>query len=183
VAGLDDASYLLLHEIRLRGVVAVGDDPLAADLVARGYVVASTRGARVTPEGRGLHASWARLVEGSDDEEAVQRAYTRFLPLNRELIRICHDWQQKPGDWMVLDRAHALDERVGPLVNAVGKRIVRFASYRVQLREAIARVDEGAHEWMTSPRCDSYHTVWMRFHEDLLLALGAERSSEQEPSS
>jgi hypothetical protein len=183
VAELDDASFLLLHEIRLRGVVAVGDDPRAAELVARGFVVESARGVRVTPAGRELHTSWARLLEGSDEEQAVQRAYARFLPLNRELLRICHEWQLKPGDWSVLDRARALDERIGPLVNGVSKRVVRFTTYRPQLRAALVHIDEGANEWMTSPRCDSYHTVWMRLHEDLLLALGTERSSEPEPTS
>jgi hypothetical protein len=182
VAGLDDPSYLLLHEIRLRGVVVVGDDPRAVELVARGFVVTSARGVRLTPEGREADAAWARLAAGSDDEQAVQRAYTRFLPLNRELLRICHDWQLKPGDWSVFDRARGLDERIGPIVNGVSKRVDRFATYRPQLKDALARVDEGANEWMTSPRCDSYHTVWMRLHEDLLLALGAERSAEPDPT-
>jgi hypothetical protein len=55
----------------------------------------------------------------------------------------------------------------------------RFASYRSRLRAARALVDDGQFEWVTSPRCDSYHTVWMQLHEDLLLALGADRSSEE----
>jgi hypothetical protein len=37
---------------------------------------------------------------------------------------------------------------------------------------------EGETEWLTSPRVDSYHTVWMQLHEDLLLALGRDRASE-----
>ena len=54
----------------------------------------------------------------------------------------------------------------------------RFEGYRARLRAARQKVDDGAHEWLTSPRIDSYHTVWMQLHEDLLLALGKERSSE-----
>jgi len=42
----------------------------------------------------------------------------------------------------------------------------------------VARVDAGDTEWLTSPRLDSYHTVWMQLHEDLLLALGRDRSAE-----
>ncbi len=43
---------------------------------------------------------------------------------------------------------------------------------------ALERVDAGDPEWLTSPRLDSYHTVWMQMHEDLLLAIGAERAHE-----
>jgi hypothetical protein len=45
------------------------------------------------------------------------------------------------------------------------------------LRAALDRADAGEREWVTSPRCDSYHTVWMQLHEDVLLALGLERTT------
>ena len=50
-----------------------------------------------------------------------------------------------------------------------------FAPYRERLRSARRRVVDGEHDWFTSPRVDSYHTVWMELHEDLLAALGWER--------
>jgi hypothetical protein len=37
---------------------------------------------------------------------------------------------------------------------------------------AIDRFDDGAPEWLASPLCDSYHTVWMRLHQELLLVPG-----------
>ena len=49
--------------------------------------------------------------------------------------------------------------------------------YEPALAAALARADAGDEAWVASPRCDSYHTVWMRLHEDLLLALGRERSA------
>jgi hypothetical protein len=178
VAALDDASYLLLHEIRLRGVVEITDESSVARLVEFGFVAHASRGVRITPEGREINTTWARLEPGTEAEQVVQRGYTRFLPLNRELLRLCHDWQSQPGDWSVLDRATALDERIAPIVRRVGTAAPRFASYRRQLRDALKRVHDGENDWLTSPRFDSYHTVWMRLHEDLLLALGADRSSE-----
>jgi hypothetical protein len=140
------------------------------------------------------HASWALLPAGGEDERVARRAYERFLPLNRELLRVCSDWQVRPGgipndhrdpryDWSVLDRLHALDERIGPVASRLGRAIDRFAAYRPRLREALARVDAGETEWLTSPRLDSYHTVWMQLHEDLLLALGADRSAEGDDSA
>ena len=138
------------------------------------------------------HAAWARLPEGEEDEQVARRAYERFLPLNRELLRICNDWQVRPGgvpndhrdaryDWAVVDRLHALDERVAPIVSRLGRSVERFAEYRPRLRVALARVDEGEIEWLTSPRIDSYHTVWMQMHEDLLLAIGGDRADEPPP--
>jgi hypothetical protein len=175
VAALDDPSYLLLHEIRLRGVVEIAGDDEIGRLAELGLIAHAARGVRITIEGRAVNAEWARLEPGSDEETIVQRAYDRFLPLNRELLRVCHDWQSAPGDWTVFDRARALDDRMAPIAKRVTATVARFSVYRPQLREALRRVENGDKDWLTSPRIDSYHTVWMRLHEDFLLALGAER--------
>jgi hypothetical protein len=187
---LEDEAWLLLHEVRLRGVADIDDSAHVRHLVEIGLMTRAARGVRVTPEGRDVHSSWARLSPGTDDEAAVRRAYERFLPLNRELLHVCSDWQVRPGgvpndhrdtgyDWSVVDRLRAIDDRAGPAINRIGRVHARFASYRSRLRAALALVDDGQFEWVTSPRCDSYHTVWMQLHEDLLLALGADRSSEE----
>ncbi len=189
VLALDDEAWLVLHEVRLRGVAKLDDTASLRRLVEIGLVTRAARGIRVTAVGREAHTAWARLAGGSDEEAAVRRAYERFLPLNRELLHVCSDWQVRPGgipndhrdlryDWSVVDRLRTIDERVAPAITRVGRVHVRFESYRRRLRAALALVDDGEFEWVTSPRCDSYHTVWMQLHEDLLLALGADRSSE-----
>jgi hypothetical protein len=175
---LDERSWLLLHEVRLRGVLVVDDEAVVRPLLQAGLLAQAARGVRVTPDGRDANASWARLAPGSEPEAAMRRAYESFLGLNRELIRICHDWQEHPGDWKVVDRLSSLHERASPVLTRVARAHVRFSAYRPRLRSALAHVDEGEQEWVTSPRCDSYHTVWMQLHEDVLLALGVERSSE-----
>jgi hypothetical protein len=189
VTAPDDATFRLLHEIRLRGVVEVEETETVTLLLGEGYVVRSSRGIRITTAGRATHTSWARLSNGGEEEQLARRAYERFLPLNRELLRVCTDWQVRPGgvpndhrdaryDWSVLDRLHAIDERVGPIASRLGRAVERFATYRPRLRAALARVDDGDTEWLNSPRFDSYHTVWMQLHEDLLLAIGADRGNE-----
>jgi len=192
VPDLDDDAFVLLHEIRLRGLMTVeGGSTHLVVLIDEGWVAESPKGVRITAEGRAVHTEMARLLPDSDGEATVRRAYERFLPLNRELIRICNDWQVKPGnnpndhtdvpyDWEVIDRLKSLDDRVTPVITRLGGVAPRFGVYRPQLRAAIQKVDAGEHEWMTSPRIDSYHTVWMLLHEDLLLALGADRASEPE---
>jgi hypothetical protein len=186
---LESESWLLLHEVRLRGVFEVEGGVVVAALIGSGFVSESARGVRLTPAGRDAHAVWARVEAGSELEATVERAYRRFLTLNTELVRLCSDWQVRPGgmpndhkdpeyDWAIFDRLSSIDDRVGPLVSSVARGVVRFGTYRERLRAARQRVDDGGHEWLTSPRIDSYHTVWMQLHEDLLLALGKERASE-----
>jgi hypothetical protein len=127
-----------------------------------------------------------RLEPGSHEESACVRAYEAFEPLNREVLQLCTDWQVRPGgalndhrdaayDWSLIDRLTAVDERTGPLLRRLGGAVHHFAPYRERLRSARRRVVDGEHDWFTSPRVDSYHTVWMELHEDLLAALGWER--------
>jgi hypothetical protein len=181
--------YLLLHEVRLRGLVEVEESETVVQLLDAGWVKRVRSSVAISPEGRDVHKTWARLEQGSDTEAVAQRGYERFLPLNTELIRICHDWQVQPGnvpnehkdaryDWEVIDRLRTLDERAAPVVRRVGRDIERFDGYASRLRSALKRVEDGDQEWFTSPRIDSYHTVWMQLHEDLLLALGLERTDE-----
>jgi hypothetical protein len=67
---------------------------------------------------------------------------------------------------------------VGRVVRRLGRAVARFEPYRPALRDARRRVEAGESDWFASPRCDSYHTVWMRLHEDLLCAIGGDRSTE-----
>jgi hypothetical protein len=185
---LDDACWELLHAVRLRGVFVEGDDVLEVRVVEVGFAARSAKGLRLTPEGRTAHTMWARVPPG-ELEAAVERSYQRFLALNQELIRVCNDWQVRPGgatndhrdpvyDWSVVDRLVAIDDRIGPILRTATSGVLRFEGYRARLRAARTRVEDGDTEWLTSPRIDSYHTVWMQLHEDLLLALGRDRASE-----
>jgi hypothetical protein len=187
---LDDDCWLLLHEVRLRGVFDGSDEIVEVRVVDAGFAVRASKGLRLTPSGRDVHTTWARVEAGGELEAAVDRAYQRFLVLNHELIRVCNDWQVRPGgapndhadptyDWSVIDRLVTIDDRVAPILRTTSQRVTRFFGYRARLRYARERVNDGEHEWLTSPRIDSYHTVWMQLHEDLLLALGLDRASEE----
>ena len=176
----------LLHRLRLVGMLPDPGGESSDVLVEHGYAV--RRGERIilTPVGREQAETVARLEHGSDAEAAAQRVYEGFLPLNAEILRACSDWQVRPGgvandhsdptyDWAVIDRVVAIDERIGVPVSRLGRSVGRFGHYRPRLRDALKRVEDGEHDWLVSPRVDSYHTVWMQLHEDLLLALGIAR--------
>jgi hypothetical protein len=187
-AGLSDADWELVHELRLRGVIEAPDSEPVAIVLAAGLATRRASKLTITPEGRVAHRDWARCEAGSDTEERVQRAFDRFVILNAELLQLCSDWQVKregtPNDhrdvaydWSVIERLISLDGRAGAVARQAGAAVARLASYRSRLRAARTLVEEGQHEWFTSPRIDSYHTVWMQWHEDLLLTLGLERES------
>ena len=191
---LSDEGYLLLHEVRLRGLLVIEDGSdhalVVTEVTEAGFVAPVRNAIRLTSDGRAAHEQWARVATESEIEAAVTRGYERFLPLNQEFLRICNDWQVRTGnvpndhadatyDWAVIDRLQNLDARTAPVIRRVARSLSRFDAYPRRLRAALRRVDEGERDWFTSPRIDSYHTVWMQLHEDLLLALG--RSREHEP--
>lgn len=186
--GLTDADWELIHELRMRGMIDNPGDARVEILVSSGFATIRTTRLVITPEGREAHRDWARCEPGSEAEERVQRAFERFLALNVELLQLCSDWQVKRGgtandhtdaayDWSVVQRLATLDERAGAVARHSGAAVPRLAVYRSRLRAARELVEQGEHEWFTSPRIDSYHTVWMHWHEDLLLTLGRERDA------
>jgi len=189
----------LLHELRVRGTApdpgeGSGDRTVADDLVGRGFAIRRRSVLMLTPAGRAeadvrFCLAGTPGTPGTPEEQAVRAAYDRFLPLNRALIQICNDWQVRAGgvtndhqdpvyDWSVIDRLVAHDSATGPVLRSLGRQVSRFAQYRERLRGARRHVEADEHDWLLSPRIDSYHTVWMQLHEDLLLGLGLRRAEE-----
>lgn len=194
----DDATWEVVHDLRLRGMVRMSADSTFVAVIERLTTVdvVAVRGSFValTDLGRSTHAQWALAPEGSAAHAAAQRLHDDFADLNTELLAVCTAWQVRPGgvpndhddvtyDWSVIDRLERLHERAGPRVRRVARDLPRFAHHDRRLRHALARVIDADHDWFTSPRIDSYHTVWNQLHEDLLLALGRDRADEPTPGA
>jgi hypothetical protein len=188
---LSEGAWALLHDLRLRGFRPARGGPVEDELAAAGLVMVRGANLALAPAGREAHATWARLTPGSEEETLARSTYERFLVFNLEFLRICTDWQLKPGnqpndhsdaayDFKILERLDRLDERTGALLEALGRAIPRFAGYRARLTDALDRIGDDR-AWLASPRCDSYHTVWMQLHEDLLSAVGVNRADEAQP--
>ena len=188
---LGEDAWSILHDLRLRGFRPTRGGPAEEELIGAGLVLVRGPNLALGPAGREAHAAWARLTPGSEEEALARVTYERFLVFNVEFLRICTDWQLKPGnqpndhsdtayDFKILERLDRLDERAGPLVEALAKLVPRFAAYRGRLTEALDKIGEDR-AWLASPRCDSYHTVWMQLHEDLLSAVGVKRADEAQP--
>ena len=192
-AGVDEltpSEWSLLHEVRLRGLLVEPADAAHARLVELELVRVRAGRIALTDEGRTVHARWAVVAPADAGYETLTRFDAMFVDLNRELLAVCSAWQVTPSggpndhrdaryDWEVVARLERLHERSAPAVRRVGRHVERFSYHERRLRFALRQiVDEGATEWFTSPRIDSYHTVWNQLHEDLLLAMGRSRSDE-----
>ena len=69
-------------------------------------------------------------------------------------------------------------ERVSTTITRTSEHLPRFAGYPPRMKTALDRVLEGENEYLTSPKVESFHNVWMECHEDYLLTLGISREEE-----
>jgi hypothetical protein len=193
-----------MHALRVRGVAndeslavvvgdAVGPLPERLDaLTSAGMVRALSgriSGYTLSKEGRVRHLEL--LEEDRTDGGLVQGlrpAYERFLAANQPFIDLCSAWQMRrdngePNDHTdeaydsgllsELEDFHKVGDEVGAETATVAQR---FQSYQPRFENAIERVRAGETEYFTKPVIDSYHTVWLELHEDLLLSQDIERA-------
>lgn len=199
----------MLHALRLKGFadaatlagsLSSAEDDIDAVLRAlesAGLVLyreGRLTGFALTAAGRERHhQEVARELSAAGVKARLDDVYRRFLPLNRELLTVCTDWQMRrvggrnvlndhadaAYDRDVLARLETVHRLAAPLCSELGEVLSRYAGYRRRLSNALDRVRAGEYDWFTKPVIDSYHTVWFELHEDLLSTLGIERSKEE----
>jgi hypothetical protein len=188
--GIAPQAWAMLCELRLRGTIRGADPGHTGELELMGWALRRGELVAITDAGRAAHAERARLAPGSESEAAVGDVYGRFGALNARMLRLCTDWQQRPGgvpndhsdpdyDMRILDRLAGTLDNARTELCRLSAADPRFAGYADRLDDAMRRADRGDHAWVASVACDSVHTVWMLLHEELLCALGASRADEQ----
>ena len=153
-----------------------------------------TSGWLLTPAGRSEgEARLAAELDAAGLRALVERAYRRFLELNRPLLDACTAWQLREVDGQQVPNDHtdaehdaaaiarlgAIDDAAQPVCAELGAVLDRFAGYGRRLATARARVEGGEGDWFTRPTIDSYHSVWFELHEHLLASLGLDRAGER----
>ena len=174
---------------------------LLLDFQAVGWVsraeFAGTAGWTLTQAGHAENErQLAMELAAADCALAVRQVYRQFLPANGQLLRACTSWQLRPSDtdslaanehtdpgWdqRVLDSLATLSEDLRDLTRQLESLLSRFQGYDRRFAAALARARRGEHSWVTRPRADSCHTVWMELHEDLVASLGIRRGAEPRP--
>lgn len=161
------------------------------DLGRQGLVVDAAGSALPTDGAEpALAEAAAKLYADVRADPAVEELVGRFETVNAQFLTAMSAWQQVDiggrkvandhtdfaYDEKVIGRIDRLVERLGPLLEVLTGHDPRFAGYERRFAAAIAGIDAGRHELVSSPAEDSVHNIWFEFHEDLLRTLGRERT-------
>ncbi|MDQ1065312.1 hypothetical protein [Streptomyces canus] len=177
-------------DLVLRGMWRGTPESVHRPLVDAG--LAMVKGPMVLPteSAKQAAAQMLRIPAGSGQEAQITAVYEAFLPVNRKIREVCTAWQCRPdgsvndhGDSVYDAEVRELLEDVHEAIQPVLRRLERLLAdsgrYLTGLEEALDRFDDGDRQWLASPLCDSYHTVWMRLHQELLLVLGISRAEDE----
>ena len=185
-----DPTQQALISLVIRGMARGAPDDATAKLVERGLAMTKGPITMPTPEGTAAAAELLRLPPGGQEEQELDKLFDGFLPINRRLRDTCSAWQTRPDgtpndhsdgayDDMIRDQLDEVHSAIGPILRRMAVIELRLATYRPRLQEALDKFDEGASNWLASPLMDSYHTVWMQLHQQLILMLGLTRADDE----
>lgn len=158
--------------------------------IAKGHVASLKGKVALTPAGRLiLRNGYSRFYADIRANPVFTTAYDRFELINVELKSLITSWQVRPiagntvvndhsdkdYDDKIIDRLGELHERAEQILSALASTLPRMRIYDAKLIAALARAEDGAIEWVSDAKIESYHTVWFELHEDLLCMLGHQR--------
>jgi len=179
-----------LISLVIRGMARGAPDEATAQLTERGLAMVKGPITMPTPEGTAAAAALLRLPPGGPQEQDLDKLFDDFLPINRRLRDVCSAWQTRPDgspndhsdggyDDTVRDRLDEVHSAIGPVLRRMAVVEPRLAGYRPRLADALDKFDDGESAWLASPLMDSYHTVWMQLHQELILMLGLTRADDE----
>jgi len=188
---LTDEQRDALVSLAVRGMARGEASEAQQSLAEAGLILVKGPIMMPTPAGTEYVGGLLRLPEDAPERERIMATFHRFLPVNRQLRDLCTAWQVRPDgsvndhsdenyDAEIRDRLDDIDDSVGPLLKRFSEDIPRMSGYRARLTEALEKLDDGDDAWLASPLIDSYHTVWMHLHQELLLTIGMSRKEDEE---
>ncbi len=144
----------------------------------------------LTPPARmALDSDYSRLYGDLRGDLAFKAGYEAFERINGALKQLITDWQtmtvagervpndhsSKDYDEEIIDRLGELHERAEAVLDQLAGPLPRMRIYKTKLLAALERAEDGAIEWVSDAKIESYHTLWFELHEDLLRLMGRER--------
>ncbi len=190
--------FLALHGLAIKkfgtpgavaSVLGMAEAEVAAALeaaVAAGEAMAARGAFMLTPKGQAaLVAEYPTRFAAPRRDAAFVAAYERFEAVNNDLKQLMTDWQtvevagdtvpndhaDKDYDDRIIDRLGQLHDRAEPVLTAFAAALPRLRRYGERLEAALDKAEDGAIEYVSGAKIDSYHTVWFELHEDLLRIL------------
>lgn len=185
-----DPTQRALVALVIRGMVRGEPDAELAALVEGGLAMRKGPITMPTPEGTQAAGELLRVAPGGHQQQELDKLYDAFLPVNRRLRDVCSAWQTRPDgttndhsdlgyDDSVRDRLDEVHAAIGPVLRRLAALEATLAHYRPRLQDALDKFDDGDTVWLASPLIESYHTVWMQLHQQLLLMLGVTRAEDE----
>ncbi|TYQ11754.1 UNVERIFIED_ORG: hypothetical protein L601_001400000490 [Gordonia westfalica J30] len=159
--------------------------------VADGRAMAARGAFMITPAGRehldGVYPEAFADLRADDELVSVLADFEQGI--NKKNLALMTSWQtivvdgtEQPNDHSdadhdakVIDRLVQLHDRATVLLAPFADVDSLSKKFLARLDEALQRVDQGEHDYVSSVRIDSYHTVWYQMHEHLLRVMGEER--------
>ena len=195
-------THLVMHGLAVKkhatpevvaGIVGLETDEVRKVLVnlVEAKRVAEANGKYLlTPAARmALDSDYSRLYADVRAHPDFKAGYEGFERLNGALKQLITDWQTLPVgggrvpndhsnkdyDAKIIDRLGELHERAELVLKRLAGVVPRFQIYDEKLRAALGRSEDGAIQWVSDAKIESYHTLWFELHEDLLRLMGRER--------
>jgi pyruvate,orthophosphate dikinase len=167
-------------------------EPAVADLISAGTAVLTSGSVRLTDAGA---VQAAALVEadrrgwGADQalkaldgfgrlDERIKAAVTAWQLRDSGGQQVLNDHADGAYDASVLAELQTIHSEVSEWFGSLAGAPGRLAGYAARLDRAAAAVAAGDHRFVSSPRVDSYHSVWFELHEELIRLAGRTRADE-----
>lgn len=197
-----NAMHLTLHGLAIKkhaapadiagliGLTPVDTERHIAAAVASGRAVAAGGKFMLTPLARvALEGDYSRHYAALRENADFFAAYEAFERINVQLKALITDWQtmevggqrvvndhgNADYDSKVLDRLGDMHERADAILMRLANGLPRLDYYRKHLLSALEKAEDGATEWVSDAKVESYHTLWFELHEDLLRIVGRTR--------
>ena len=197
--------HLILHGLAIKkyagvediaGIIGANPEDVATFLreqVARGRIAENNNKYSLKPTTRvALGGDYSRHYCDIRENADFIRAYEDFERINISLKQLITSWQvielhgtvvandhtDEAYDSRVIDRLGGLHERADRILATLADQLPRMQIYRDKLAKALERAEDGAIEWVSDARTESYHTLWFELHEDLLCMMGRTRDEK-----
>jgi hypothetical protein len=199
---MNEELHLVLHGLAIKKYASadavaglIGLPParvaaLLAESVSRGRVLQAQDRYSLAPMARvALDGQYSRYCAELRENAEFVKGYEQFERINATLKALITDWQvvtiggarvandhsDAGYDERIIDRLGALHEGAEALLGRLARHLPRLAIYSRKLQTALEKAEDGAVEWVSDARIESYHTLWFELHEDLLRLLGRVR--------
>ncbi len=147
---------------------------------------------RLTSDGQQVGEELMRADQEEWGQERAAAALDGLVGLDQRMKETVTAWQTKDvdGEMILNDHSDAdydtavlsdftdLHRDAMKWLTPLTQGLDRLELYKTRLERAAGLVEDGDHQYIASPRCDSYHNVWFELHEDLIRLAGRTREDE-----